>query len=122
MNRREMIKAYNALTDPGRISFLAHLSWELTVLARGTYAVGSEKVNEPVRLRTFNECQHQVTQHLRHLLNDERARYPEDVFVEIVCESATELGFEARLGELLAEAVKDCSPISAGPRARGRVA
>ena len=114
--------AYAALSEPKRVSFLAHLSWELTVLARDTYAVGSESVDQPAHLRAFNECQHQVAQHLRHLLERQPARYPEEVFGEILCASAAELGFERRLGELLAEAANRSSVTGARSQATGRVA
>ena len=68
-----------------KIQVLAQLSFELTIAARDTYAAGTEMVNNPVRLRQFNEVQHQIAGYLCALVNGTE-RYPDEVFVQMILE------------------------------------
>src|SRR4051812_24427496 len=62
---------------------LARLSHQLTIAARDTYTVGSDGVDDPARLRAFNEIQHRVTGFHAALISG-TARYPDDVFVRMM--------------------------------------
>jgi hypothetical protein len=56
-----MLLDTSAWSNADKAHFLAVLAHELTVSARGTYAVGTDGVLEPEVLRGFNEIEHRVT-------------------------------------------------------------
>ena len=52
-------------SDEKKVRFLAILVHELTVCARTTYEVGTDRVVDSKLLRSFNEIEHRVTGALR---------------------------------------------------------
>ena len=84
MTIEEAIAAYSHLTSDQQVRVIARYAHELTVIARGTYVPGTENIADPYRLRMLNEVQHRVTGHLRHLLENDPKRYPDDVIVRII--------------------------------------
>ncbi|HLF77158.1 MAG TPA: hypothetical protein VJB57_06655 [Dehalococcoidia bacterium] len=83
-----------ALSSERRLApFLADLMHQLTVAARAAYRpdVGVSERGY-LRLKTINELQHQISSKLWHLLNGtpESHHYPDDVFLNILDETAGE--------------------------------
>ena len=71
-----------------KIYTLAKLAHELTVCARAVYpGQVTEKISSH-RLAGLNEMQHTITGQLRGLSNDSGKIYPEEVFVNILFETA----------------------------------
>jgi hypothetical protein len=68
-----------------KANFLAVLAHELTVSARGTYEVGTNRVLKPELLREFNEIEHRVTASLRSHLRG-TAGIPLDIILKILIE------------------------------------
>src|SRR6266536_1365703 len=97
MSVNDIISQFPRLAIEQQIHFLAHLTAELTVWARGTYEVGTERVSDPVRLRAFNEFQHRMLGHLRNLIDGENERYPDDVVAQMLVDYARGLDCEAAL-------------------------
>jgi hypothetical protein len=58
-----------SLPSTARTELLAQIAYELTICARDTYEVGTDKVLEPELLRLYNELQHRVAGAIvQHLL------------------------------------------------------
>jgi hypothetical protein len=86
MDTQKAIDAFSHFSNQEKSEFLAHLSHELTILARAAYVPGTEDLNDPARLRRINELQHQLSGFLMKLLSNDVERYPDDVFVRILVE------------------------------------
>ena len=82
----EAISTFSSYSAEEKKEFLAQLSYELTVVARGCYEVETEGLAEPQRLRRINEVQHRVSAFLWALLRDDPRRYPDDVLIRIILE------------------------------------
>jgi len=48
------------MTDVQRALFWPLVAFDLTVAGRSTYTVGADTVEEPAKLRLYNELQHQI--------------------------------------------------------------
>jgi hypothetical protein len=90
MTMTDAIAFYSSLSDDEKLEFLLHLSHELTIVARDTYAVGSEEVVHPARLRALNEIQHRLLAHARALHSKDPERYPEDVLMNWILGDETD--------------------------------
>ncbi len=117
MPLHDLRSTYLALTRNSRLLFLVDLAWELTVHARGTYVAGTEEVAKPQKLRTFNEIQHRVLGHLRHLMYDQDQRYPEPEFFDVICAAADEVGMDGHIAKIL---LRNASPTSPAQTAQPR--
>lgn len=84
MTIEEAIAAFRDLSRDEQIRFLVVYANELTIFARLTYEVGTERVLEPTKLRELNEIQHRVTDHARNLLKAAPYRYPDDVLIRAI--------------------------------------
>ena len=82
----EAISAFSSYSLEEKKEFLAQLSYELTVVARGCYEVGTENLTDPRSMRRINEVQHRVSAFLWALLREDTERYPDDVLVRIILE------------------------------------
>ena len=72
-----------SLSNHARTVLLARLASALTICARDTYEVGTDRVMEPELLRAYNELMHRVTgATLDHLL--ERGGYSLNDILEMV--------------------------------------
>ncbi len=66
----ELINHFAEQSSKKKILFLSLLAHDITVRARDTYIVGSTQIQEPLKLRAFNEIQHQITGQLIHFFLD----------------------------------------------------
>ena len=80
------IAAFAALGADEKVSFLIVLAHELTIRARDTYEVGGKGLENPERMRSYNEIQHRVLGFLAALHRGDVKRYPDDVLVQIILE------------------------------------
>src|SRR5437762_1189184 len=101
MTESETIRAYQSLRNDEQVRLLARLAHSFTLRARSTYVAGTSDVADPAQLRGINEVLHRITGQLGHLLESESARYPDDVFAEMLCAGTREFGCEADLARLL---------------------
>ena len=88
MDCNDIIVIFSSLEVEEKISVLARLALELTILARDTYAVDSESVLKPGQLRAYNEIQHKLLGQLCKFLAHDTKRYPDDVFFNIITDMA----------------------------------
>jgi hypothetical protein len=88
------IQRFLALTGLARQKWLADLLFALTVFARDTYAVGGNGLDDPERMRRFNELMHRTVTQLRNEVSGSRG-LPDDVFGKMVGEEMEALGFSA---------------------------
>lgn len=72
-----------SLSNHAKTVFLARLAHVLTVYARDTYEVGTERVLQPEMLRAYNELLHRVTAAVREHLLAENG-YSVETIVELV--------------------------------------
>ncbi len=92
---------FSSLTSEEKISALISLASYLTVWARDTYAVGTDAVAEPERLRLHNEIQHRVIGQLHKIFVDDEKRYPDAVFFSIIFEMAEHAGILSKVNSIL---------------------
>ena len=97
MNLAQASKTFSAQSPQQQAILLARLSWELTLVGRDAYEVGTEGLTDPARLRAVNELQHQITQFLRAVLEGDPQRYPDEVFLHIIFESSTDAPLRSQL-------------------------
>ena len=90
----EEIQRFLALAGLARQKWLADLLFALTVFARDTYTVGGNGLDDPERMRRFNELMHRAVNQLRNEFSGSRGM-PDDVFGKMVSEEAKALGFSA---------------------------
>ena len=77
-----------------RQKWVASLLFELTIMARSTYTVGGEGLDDPPRMRQFNELMHRAAGQLQEDMCRSVGRPYED-FLEMVGEEVDALGFSA---------------------------
>jgi hypothetical protein len=82
----EAISIFLSYSAEEKKEFIAQMSYELTVVARGCYEVGTEDLTDPQRMRRINEVQHRVSAFLWALLRGDTERYPDDVLIRIILE------------------------------------
>ena len=85
-----------SLAEDRKKLVLASLAHQLTIYARDTYVADSDLGGRFLRLRAFNEIQHQVTSQLHGKLIGAKT-YPDDVLMDIVFEVAQRGGCERDL-------------------------
>ncbi len=69
MNTRETAEIFSNLSTGEKADFLAQLAIELTIIARGeTYEVGTDNLENPQMMRTINEIQHRLLNHLSYII------------------------------------------------------
>jgi hypothetical protein len=89
------------MNDEGRRRWLADLLYELSTMARDTYEVGGDTLNDPKRMRRFNELIRRTANQLRNKSRNYSST-PDDVFMKLVGDEVEALGFSAtRLAEAL---------------------
>ena len=106
MELDSMISIFSSLETEGQVSVLAMLAFELTILARNTYVVGSEAVSQPKQLRVYNEMQHKLLGHLCKILSHDKNRYPDDVFFTIIFAMAEEAGILPNVRSILRKSLE----------------
>jgi hypothetical protein len=88
------IQRFLGLAADARQKWLLDLLFALTVFARDTYTVGGNTLDDPERLRRFNELMHRTVTQLRNALSGNPGM-PDDVFGKMVGEEVAALGFSA---------------------------
>ena len=88
------LQKFLACAGPARQKWLANLLFALTVFARDTYTVGGTGLDDPERMRRFNELMHRTANQLRSEMAGGHGM-PEDVFAKMVDEEVAALGFSA---------------------------
>jgi hypothetical protein len=91
------------LNLPGdeRWRWFARLLFALTMTARNTYTVGGDGLDQPERMRRFNELNHRVASQQRNYADD-RAGMPDEVFLKMIGEEFSALEIDAeRLTQML---------------------
>jgi hypothetical protein len=74
MTLAEIFESVGESGRKGQVGFLVNLANELTIAARSTYQVGSDQLENPEQLRTYNELQHRILACLRQMINDDAAQ------------------------------------------------
>ena len=99
MNDDELRDWYLALTDSNKQIFLARVSSDLTIHGRG-FGLYSSVENQVRGFKGLNELQHQISQHIS-ALGSGCGRYPDDVLLRILAETAAEYGLTRHLNQSL---------------------
>lgn len=83
--------AYSALSLDKKINLLSTLALELTISARGAYPAEEQEPDKDsfIRLVWLNEIQHTVAGQLIKMIDKDEERYPDNVFLEITFEKAS---------------------------------
>jgi hypothetical protein len=101
MTSEQALIRYEALSKESKIRFLTYLSYEITVLLRGTYSNDHDVNSRISKLMGANELQHHISSELGHHIDDDLSRYPDDVFLRILTEKALHYGFSFELNHSL---------------------
>jgi hypothetical protein len=83
-----------AMDKEHRERWLVKLLHELSTMARDTYTVGGDGLDDPNRMRRFNELIRRAVRQLQEKL-DARDGMPDDVFLKMVGEEVQLLKFSA---------------------------
>ena len=102
----QLYHTYAALSDAGKVDFLALLAHALTVSARASYPGQVGDAEAAPRLVAFNELQHAVTGQLLKMMAGDERRHPDDAFIEIISECGKREGCEADFGWAVAFALE----------------
>ena len=84
----EIKSAFSTQPLDDRVIFLSVLALELTISMRKAYPTHVEEKVSLIKLMGLNEVQHTVTGQLTKMLSKDDARYPDDVFFDILFEKA----------------------------------
>lgn len=101
MTQQDIVKALASKTRLDQAVVLTRFAHSITIIARDTYAAGTEEVHSPRRLRALNEIQHRLLGHIEKLLADDPQRYPDDVLIKIVTDN-----HDSKLFSLFQKAMK----------------
>jgi len=84
----EIKSVFSSITIEKRVNLLSSLALEITIRARGAYPTHVGEEAEVAKLIALNEIQHTITGQLANMLAKDEARYPDDVFFDILFEKA----------------------------------
>jgi hypothetical protein len=99
---------FHSLSESEQTRFLAAFAHALTIVARDGYEIGADGVSHPNLLRQLNEIQHRVLGGILARLNAHSERYPDDVLLAIMSESAFH-ALTTRLHWAFSRAWQQCS-------------
>jgi hypothetical protein len=105
MSTADAIAYFTALTSDAKVSFLAELAHELTILARDTYEVDGIGLTDPGRMRALNEVQHRVLGVLTALLRSDPKHYPDDVLIQILLDHPDDPGLQRQMSNAFSRAL-----------------
>lgn len=88
MTMNEIKEAFLAMSDARKTHMLALLAFNLTICARGVELDRRTDQTMVKKLLALNELQHTVTGQLLHRAAGDPLRYPDDVFMDILLETA----------------------------------
>ena len=98
------IKLYTAKLDSVQALFLSALAHRLTIDARSAYGVEGDTVDNPGQLRKVNELMHRILGQQFKLMRNDTERYPDDIFIRMLFEGASDCGFGEIIGSRFEEA------------------
>jgi hypothetical protein len=75
---------FSKLSEEQQVYWLAKLLFLLTIFARDCYAVGSDGVSAPEKLRRFNEIMHRISSHQLSVAESDKQRMGDDVLFEMI--------------------------------------
>ncbi|MGB7924415.1 MAG: hypothetical protein WCF57_14330 [Pyrinomonadaceae bacterium] len=107
MNVDEAIAVFSSYSIEEQEEFLAHLIYEMSIIARDSYEVGQDGLTNPQRVRRINEVQHRASAFLCALLRGDTQRYPDDVMVKIILEHPDDTILERQLSESFARLTRN---------------
>jgi hypothetical protein len=86
----EIKSAFSTLPYDKRVNLLSALALEITISTRSAYPIHVHvgETADVAKLIGLNEVQHTITGQLTKLLANDGARYPDDVFFDILFEKA----------------------------------
>jgi hypothetical protein len=84
----EIKSAFSTLLLDKRANLLSALALEITISMRSAYPTHVEEKASVAKLIGLNEIQHTITGQLAKMLANDDARYPDDVFFDILFEKA----------------------------------
>ena len=102
MTKSEFLQMYAALDSPAKARFLAVLSNQLTIFMREEYDESADCARRVKRLMGANELQHNISSELRHHLEGDPDRYPDEVLLSILLEKADNYELSNQLQQALA--------------------
>ena len=85
---------FSTLAGEDRWRWFARLLYALTMIARGTYTVGGNGLDQPERMRRLSELIHRVAGQLRENIDGIAGR-PDAVFLKMIGEELATLGVDA---------------------------
>jgi hypothetical protein len=88
MTRENVIQWFSSLPKSEQIGVISQIAHALIIAARETYVPQSNEIAKPFELRGCNELQHQLMGHLLKLIDNNTARYPDELFIQILFEMA----------------------------------
>jgi hypothetical protein len=88
--RQDLSARYAAMDVQDQLIFLARLAYRLTLVGRATYD-DRGRVADSESLRTINEAQHRISAQQLKILMDDKRRYPDYVFANILVDYLQEL-------------------------------
>ena len=95
MKVEEIKDLFSDLSDIEKANFLARLAFELTIVARETYEVGTDNLEFPQEMRIINEIQHRILNYLSALLKNATDKnkfnsYGKEVLWSVILEQSDE--------------------------------
>ena len=94
------LRRFVELTAEEQWTWLAKLLFAVTMLARGTYSVGSEGLDDPQKMRRFNELYHRIASQMRQL-SSRSSGMPAETFIRFLADELAALGINSELAELM---------------------
>jgi hypothetical protein len=88
--RQDTSARYAAMDVQHQLIFLARLAHRLTLVGRATYD-DQGGIADSESLRAINEAQHRISAQQLKILMDDKRRYPDDVFANILVDYLQEL-------------------------------
>jgi hypothetical protein len=98
----DAINVFASYSSEDKKEFLAHLMYELTIVARDSYETGQDGLTNPQRVRRINEVQHRASAFLWALLRNDPQRYPDNILVRIILEHPDDSDLQRQLSESFA--------------------
>ena len=87
---------FKSMTTDKRVSWLAHLMFFVSMLARGTYEPGTNGLTNPTDLRRFSELLHRIAAHQLNTIDEDPTGMPDEVFFAILEEATEELSISLK--------------------------
>lgn len=80
---------FHGMSPCDQMGWLAYLSYWLSMFARDTYDVGTEKLADPRRLRIYNEFLHRLATQQSAIYRHSPQRIPDDILFQFIEDNVT---------------------------------